>query len=173
MTIKRFADDELRAMSDAELKAMGLVRVRRVADLTDEEKRTRKEAWVERAWVERGLDIAIRLEAMGLAWEGSKSEDERIRHLLGALVLCDSFRPLPDWASVALCKLLAARLPREPGMHEGRWMLVKEGRRQGLTWEKAYEHASDRVGGSADVAKKSYQLVERDRRAGRRPLGKK
>ena len=122
------------------------------------------------AWIKRGLDIAIRLEAMGRAWESSKSEDERNRHLLGALVLCDSFRPLPNWVSAALYKLLTARLPREPGMHEGRWLLVIEAIRQGLTWENAYKYASDRVGGSAAVAKKSYQKIERDRRP---PLGKK
>lgn len=115
----------------------------------------------------RGLeaDIAAKLEGMGRAYQTTSNEDERTHHLLGALYLCRTFRPLPDWLFRGLNAELKAKLPKEPDLHGGRWLLVREGKRNKLTWEEAYEYACARAAGtrwegSDRTMKASYQIFE-------------
>jgi hypothetical protein len=91
--------------------------------------------------------------------------------LLGALNLCGTFRPLPDWLYTALQALLTERLSLPPPKDWVRWNLVLalrddpkiEPRR---TWEETYKLASKRLAntparGGPEAIKKSYQAIER------------
>jgi hypothetical protein len=117
-------------------------------------------------------DIDARLKILQRAYEAA-SGSERDYHLLGALVMCGPFRPLPDWLFKALLELLAAKLPK-PDKHWLRAELVRAAReRRGLSWEGAYVFASEKaaatpIGGSERTMKASYQIDQRRVRQARR-----
>ena len=114
-------------------------------------------------------DIAAKLETMRRSYEATLKRDERTYHLLGALSMCSTIRPLPHWVFKALKAELAVRLPQEPDLHGVRWLMVLEGKRQGKTWQNAYKYASERLAGTqwsgaSLTMKASYQDFERKRR---------
>src|SRR5262245_41249221 len=93
-------------------------------------------------------NIAARLEALRRAYEGTIGvTGEATRHLFAALRLCGSIRPLPRWAFEGLDGL-QSRLSQEPDRHGGRWLLVREGRAQGYSWENSYDYAAERLAGT-------------------------
>ncbi len=53
---------------------------------------------------------------------------------------------------------MMSQLPNPP-KDWARWMLVREGRDHGLTWEKAYDYAANKLGNrvTAKTMKRSYQ----------------
>jgi hypothetical protein len=124
-------------------------------------------------------DIDAKLAALQKA-SVNASGSERDRHLLSALNLCGPFRPLPDWLCTALRELLTARLPQQPDLHWGRWLMVCEGRRivrkvrgkeRPISWKAAYKYASERLAstpfaGAPSTIAKSYKLVQAIRRRG-------
>jgi hypothetical protein len=130
-------------------------------------------------------DIDNRLAAMQKAWARSNGA-EHDRQLLGALILCGSFRPLPDWLYTALQALLTERLSQPPPINWTRWNLVLALRDvSNLTWEETYQRASELLEGTPaqgtpDAIRKSYEAIERslppDRKRPRtyrpKPLGK-
>jgi hypothetical protein len=108
-------------------------------------------------------DIAARLEEMRRAYKTASNKDDRMQYLLGALYLCRTFRPLPDWLFRGLNAELKAKLPNKPDLHGGRWLVVREGKQRGLTWEQAYQYASDQAAGtpgSARTMEESYKIFE-------------
>jgi hypothetical protein len=115
--------------------------------------------------------MAARLKEIRRSYETASSKDDRTHYLLGALYLCRTFRPLPDWLFRGLNAELKAKLPKEPDLHGGRWLLVREGKRSPAgqaktpTWEEAYECARERAKGtrwegSARTMKASYQIYQ-------------
>jgi hypothetical protein len=129
-------------------------------------------------------DIDKKLAGMQNAMTKSRGS-ERDRHLLGALNLCGPFRPLPDWLCTALQELLTERLAQPP-INWVRWNLVLALRNvSDLTWEETYQHASEKLAGTAaqgspEAIRKSYEAIERSlppeqrrqRTYRRKPLGK-
>jgi hypothetical protein len=134
-----------------------------------------RRAWPDNEAVRK--DRAARMVGLQRAYETS-SGAERDRHLLGALVLCGTLDPLPDWVYKALFDLLKDRLPQEPGLHWVRWMAILEakrsvsivrGRKRKTTWKAAYAQASERLAdtpaaGTARTMKESYALAQREAR---------
>jgi hypothetical protein len=129
-------------------------------------------------------DIDNKLAAMQKAWAKSEGS-ERDRQLLGALNLCGPFRPLPDWLCTALQELLTERLAQPP-INWVRWNLALALRDvSNLTWKETYQHASEKLAGTAaqgspEAIRKSYEAMERSRPPEqrrqrtyrRKPLGK-
>ena len=106
----------------------------------------------------------------------AKSEGaERDRQLLGALNLCGTFRPLPDWLCAALREPLTERLSKSPTIHWIRWHLVltlredAKRRRIRMSWPEAYKRASEWLvdtdaEGGPEAIKKSYLAAASDYR---------
>jgi hypothetical protein len=124
-------------------------------------------------------DIAAKLAAIGRAYAATLNRDERTYRLLGALYLCWTTRPLPDWLFKALKAKLAAELPKQPGRHAVRWLMVleckreREARGKKSTWEDAYDDASQRLEstlwkGSARTMRESCKIYLNKQR-GKRP----
>jgi hypothetical protein len=116
--------------------------------------------------------IATKLEAMRRAYETASNKDERTYHLLGALVLCTTFRPLPNWLFKALKAELVAKLPKKPDRHGVRYLLVLEGKRLKGTWAEGYGYARGKLegtpyAGESRTMRESYQLF-RDKLRGKR-----
>jgi hypothetical protein len=140
--------------------------------------------------------IDTRLKELTQAYQAASNDgehDERVRCLLGVLVLCGTFHPLPDWAFKPICDLLAAQLPRQFTRDQIRWLMVKEGKRtlregkdkgkhkgKTLTWEEAYAYASEkladmRAAGGEHAMRWSYQKEQQGvrRRRARKKTGLK
>jgi hypothetical protein len=121
------------------------------------------------------VDRKRRLEAIQRAYAKASDENDRTRQLLAGLIMCgpDDW-PLPDWLFSALRHRLLAKLPQEPGLHLGRWLMVREGKQPRLgkakpSWEDAYAYAAERLAdtrwsGLERTMKESYQIVQRERR---------
>jgi hypothetical protein len=137
---------------------------------------------------ERQAQIDARLKELKRAYQAASNDgehDERVRCLLGVLVLCGPVRPLPGWAFKPICELVAARLPRQFTRDQIRWLMVKEGKktlREGktLTWEEAYAYASERLAdapeaGGEHAMRWSYQNEQQRvrRRRARKKTGLK
>ncbi len=88
-------------------------------------------------------DHAARLEGFRKALEAASDSRERARLLGGALRMCGTWQPLPEWLFKALDDDLAASLPQEPDADVMRCMAVVEAKREGRTWQRAYEQASE------------------------------
>jgi hypothetical protein len=117
------------------------------------------------------------LQRLEYAWR----EQKDVAALLGAVHLCGETRqPLPDWASIGIQQTLVTMI-RGPNwaVHYERWDTVLEVRdRYSVPWEVCYERAAEALkdAPSPDAVKKSYQLIQREFRSGKRaylvPLGK-
>jgi hypothetical protein len=110
-------------------------------------------------------DLAAKLKGIRRTYETASNKDDRAYHLLAALFLCGTFRPLPDWLFKALSVELKAKAPKEPNLHGGRWLLVREGKQRGRTWEQAYQYASDQAAGTpwegaSRTMEESYKIFE-------------
>jgi hypothetical protein len=134
-----------------------------------------------RAWAKRGslpthwpprLDT---LEACREAWE-----ERNPQGLWWGIVHCSSDGRLPQWLAAELLTMLKLRPVQrrfwEPYKrrltHYVRFAEVRGARKRGLTWEQAYDTASEALAqtpawGSAATMKKSYRLVARTGSAGR------
>jgi hypothetical protein len=113
----------------------------RTRALTDAEKLTwRANIAKIRAW--RTDNIDRRLAGVKCVWERS-SGAERHRHLLAAVVLCGSFRPLPDWAVKPLCDEVASRLlaPPKDRLHHH---VLRAFLDLGYGWEEALQLAVEK-----------------------------
>jgi hypothetical protein len=119
-------------------------------------------------------DINNKLETIKEAYARSK-DTERDRQLLGALNLCGTFRPLPEWLCTALREPLVERLSQSPTLHWIRWHLVlalredAKRRQIKLSWTETYKRASERLVGTdakggPETIKKSYLIAASDYR---------
>ena len=91
----------------------------RVRKLTDDEVRAMR------------ADLVARMKALQRGYETSEGF-ERDRHLLGALVLCNTLHPLPLWLYQALRDQQAARPQWQPNIHWKRWSMVTGAFEEGL-----------------------------------------
>ena len=110
-------------------------------------------------------DISTRMTALEQEWENSRQTD--VHALLAALIFCEL--QLPYWVFKGLFEFLSTKLPKEPGLHWGRWLLVKDARNRGLSWQKAYKDAAERAtdtkyAGKWRTMKESYEICQRELR---------
>jgi hypothetical protein len=133
-----------------------------VRDLT----KTEASAW----HAEMSAFKEAKMAALEKQWEDSKGTD--LQALLEALNFGQI--KLPLWLYTALKQLLK-RPPQEPSLHWGRWLLVREGKQQGLSLEEARKYASDRLegtpyAGTPRAMRKSYDIVQKKRRGGKKQV---
>jgi hypothetical protein len=118
--------------------------------------------------------------------EAASDEVERDRLVFSALELCSTHRKLPFWVYVTLSDVLAPRLPRHADLHGERWLRVRQGHHNGLSWPKSYAYASEQLAGTPyeggwRTMKESYNIVQgelkgapprRRRKLGHKPRGR-
>jgi hypothetical protein len=83
-----------------------------------------------------------------------RKPDESDRVFLGRALLlyAGTGSELPDWGKQALKELLAPQQKANKRLW-ARWRAVRTARRRGLTWEKAYQAASDELAGTPYAGK--------------------
>jgi hypothetical protein len=125
----------------------------RVRKLTDDEVRAMR------------ADLVARMKSLQRGYETSEGI-ERDRHLLGALVLCNTLHRLPLWLYKALRDQQVARVEQQPNIHWKRWWMVtgayEEGLREGRPrWSlrKAAKEISEATGCSFFTIWNSYKAV--------------
>jgi hypothetical protein len=131
-------------------------------------KKQRRTAILTKTTVGEQLTDDMKLAAFHAAWTASSGE-ARDLNLLGALELCGSARPLPEWVFAELCRQQIARLPGID-RNTARWFSVLGARREGLSWKAATNAASNRLkdtfaAGKPDTIWHAYKRVEASRRA--------
>jgi hypothetical protein len=115
-------------------------------------------------------EINAKMAVLKQEWETSEDATVRVHALLAGLIFCEAH--LPRWVFKGLFDSLIAKLPQEPALHCGRWLLVKEALDQGLSYRGAYVYAAERLAGSKyegkpRTMKESYQICQRELRQAR------
>jgi hypothetical protein len=113
-------------------------------------------------------NIEVILAAMGKTWAQSSDGDERDRQVLGALIMCGTIWPLPDWLYKALVEPLRDRLQRvKPSARFVRWQLMRYALDyEPCKWEEAPEWVAERLEytewrAQPETIRKDYEAYEK------------
>jgi hypothetical protein len=129
-----------------------------------------------RAWQAKMAALKeAKMAALEKQWEDSKGTD---RHAVWEALNFGQIKIMPPWLFAALKQLLKSP-PQNPSLHWGRWLLVREGKQQGLSLKKAYKYANNQCkegtpyaayAGKPGAMKKSYDIVQKARRGGKKQV---